>query len=153
MPRHYTFSAGDYMNLKSIGNIFKALHEEAAKENKINEYVVTIAKNRPVRSLKANKYYHAILKIIAIDTGHTHDQLHEICKKKFNAEIVHLPKGGTEILGRTTSDLDTAEFAGYVNRVKQWAQDEFNIVIPELKDVDYKMWMEIETTYEDNFQG
>jgi hypothetical protein len=117
------------------------------------EYVILVKKNRPVRSLSANKYYHAVLKIIGIETGHTHDQLHEICKRKFNAEMIALPKGGTEVYGKSTSDMDTKEFAGYVNRVKQWAQDEFNIIIPELKDLDYRKWMEIENVYDENNSG
>jgi hypothetical protein len=126
---------------------------EKLKALEPGEYVVSIKKNRPARSLNANKYYHAVLNIISIDTGHTHEQLHEICKRKFNSEVIYLPKGGSEIFGQSTSKLDVQEFASYVNRVKQWAIDEFNIVIPEQKDVDLKRWMDIQNTYDDNNRG
>ena len=112
------------------------------------DYLITIKKNRPIRSMSANKYYHVILNLIGIHTGHTHEQLHDICKKKFNYEVINLPKSGSEIHGMSTANLDTKEFAAYVNRVKQWAMDEFNIIIPEAKDVDYAKWMAIENEYD-----
>jgi len=139
------YNAGDAESHKKLGREL-ALLDKA-------EYVITVKKNRAVRSLSQNKYYHAILKIIAIDTGHTHEELHEICKKKFNGKAITFPKGGMEIVGQSTSDLDTGEFTGYINRVKQWAIDEFEIVIPEAKDVDYKQWMDIENNYEKSFNG
>ena len=139
------YQAGDPESHKKLGNELRLLDKA--------EYVITIKKNRAIRSLSQNKYYHAILKIIAIDTGHTHEQLHEICKKKFNGEAINFPKGGMEIIGKSTSDLDTGEFTAYINRVKQWCIDEFEIVIPEPKDVDYKKWMDIENEYEKSFQG
>jgi hypothetical protein len=117
------------------------------------EYHITIKKNKPIRSLKANAYYWVILNIIGAETGHDREQLHEICKKKFNSDVILYPKGGLEIVGRSTSDLDTAEFTAYVNRVKMWAQDDWGIEIPEAKDVDYKRWMEIENAYDKSQSG
>ncbi len=137
--RMIIYKAGDGEDHRKVGSLLRELPP--------GEYLITIKKNRPVRSLNANKYYHMIINMIGIETGHTHEQLHDICKKKFNYEIVTLPKSGSEIMGMSTSNLDTKEFAAYVNRVKQWAMDEFNIVIPEPKDVDYAKWMEIENNY------
>lgn len=147
--------------------IYDNRQEESKREfyNKLKsleqaEYVVVIKRNCAVRSLSANKYYHAILNIICIKSGQgtgdkifDHDQLHELLKKKFNNEVIFFPKGGSELVGKSTSDLDTKEFAIYINRVKQWAIDEFDIVIPELKDLDYKGWMEIENEYDKTFSG
>lgn len=139
------YKAGDADSHKQLG---KALAELPPAE-----YVVQIKKNRSIRSLQANKYYHVILNIIGISSGHSHDELHEICKLKFNSHMIDLPKGGSHVIGKTTTDLDTIEFAGYVNRVKQWAQDEWGITIPEARDIDYARWMEIENTYNENFSG
>jgi hypothetical protein len=145
MSRIYLYKAKDEASHKEIGKKLRELPE--------GTYVIEIKKNQAVRSLSANKYYHLILNIIAIDTGHTHEELHEALKLKFNCKVIFFPKGGSQVVGNSTADLDTKEFAGYVNRVKQWALDEFSIQIPEPKDVDYKRWMEIETTYENNFNG
>ena len=138
------YKAGDVESHKELGKKLQALDP--------GEYCLVIKRNRPIRSLNQNKYYHVILNIIAIETGHTHDELHEICKMKFNEKWVDLP-GGAQMIGRSTSELDSAEFTGYLNRVKQWALDGFNISIPEPRDIDYARWIEIENTYDDNFKG
>jgi hypothetical protein len=142
MPKILLYKAGDAESHKQFGREIQQL--------KPGEYVVKITRNRPIRSLNANKYYHAILNIIGIETGHTHEELHEALKLKFNAKIIHFPKGGSQVVGESTSNLDSKEFAGYVNQVKNWALNEFGIVIPEARDIDYQRWMEIENAYEEN---
>lgn len=123
-------------------------------ELKAGSYIIEIKRNRPIRSLTANKYYWAILTIIATDTGEwDREQLHEVCKRKFNGKPVSLPKGGIEMVGNSTSNLDSQEFAAYVSRVKQWAQNEWGTVIPEARDITYQLWMEIQNKYETTFQG
>lgn len=133
----------------------KSLHEFGLEVLKLKpgNYIAEIKRNRPIRSLQQNKFYWAILSIIAIDTGHTREELHEALKMKFNSEIVFFPKSGNQIIPKSTNDLDSAQFTAYINRVKQWARDEFNINIPEPKDLDYAKWIEIENTYEQNNQG
>ncbi len=145
MPKILLYKAGDAQSHKNLGKELQGLKE--------GEYIVKITRNRPIRSLSANKYYHAILNIIGIETGHTHEELHEALKQKFNAKILYFPKGGSQIIGGSTSNLDTKEFAAYVNQVKNWALNEFGIVIPEARDLDYQKWIEIETAYEENQQG
>lgn len=139
------YTAGDEASHKALGQELQKIPP--------GEYCIEVKKNRPIRSMKANKYYFAILKIIGINTGHTHEELHEIMKLKFNSEIVHFPKSGSQIIGKTTSDMDTAEFAAYLNRVKKFAIEEFNLVIPEPRDLDYVRWMEIENSYNRTFSG
>lgn len=145
MPKILLYKAGDAQSHKNLGKELQSLKE--------GEYVVKIIRNRPIRSLSANKYYHAILNIIGIETGHTHEELHDALKLKFNAKVLHFPKGGSQIVGESTSNLDTKEFAAYVNQVKNWALNEFGIVIPEARDLDYQKWIEIETAYQENQQG
>ncbi len=145
---------------KAIGQYLQSL--------KPGNYLVEVKKNRPIRSLNANKYYHVIVNIIAIETGHTHEELHEALKMKFNSKKIFIErkeKGMTEaeqvaerlvpsmIIPGSTADLDTAEFASYINRIKHWAAEELHIIIPEAKDIDYKRWMEIENQYRDVFRG
>ena len=143
--RIFFYDPRDEQSIRELGKKLRAMPE--------GKYRVEVYKNRAVRSLKANAYYHVILNIIGIETGHTHEQLHEICKKKFNADIIHLPKSGMEMIPKTTTNLDTAEFAAYVNRVKQWAQDEFGIVIPDVSQLDDRRIAEIQNTYDENNSG
>lgn len=143
--KFFLYNPKDPKNHKELGQFLQEFPD--------GEYVIQVKKNRPVRSLNANKYYHAILNIIAVSTGHTHEELHEAMKLKFNCSVIFFPKGGSQMVGKSTSDLDTKEFAAYVNQVKKWALDEFSIIIPETKDIDYNRWMEIENAYSENFSG
>jgi ribosomal protein L30E len=139
--RTFIIKSGDEKTYKELGQYLRSLKPG-------DDYCIVVKKNRPVRSLSANAYYHVILSLIGIHTGHTHEQLHDICKKKFNYEVINLPKSGSEIRGKSTTSLDTAEFAAYVNRVKQWSLDEFNLLIPDARDLDYQKQIEIENQYD-----
>jgi len=119
-----------------------------------NGYIIEVTRNNPFRSISQNKYYWAILQIISISTGEfDKDKLHRICARKFNSTIENLPKGESIVVTNSTADLDTAQFTAYVNRVKMWAREEFDIIIPEPKDMTHKLWMEIEDSYNDHFRG
>lgn len=124
------------------------------------EYTVKVTKNKPIRSLQANGYYHVILNLIAIHTGQgtgdqnfDHEELHELFKKKFNGKLKQLPKGGAEVIGKTTKILDTKEFAIFVNRVKNYAREEWGIIIPEPQDLTAIREMEIQNQYTKTFSG
>lgn len=144
--RTFIAKPGDDSTLKQFGNYWRQLEKNEKTRGK--DYCLVVKQNRPVRSLKQNAYYHIILSLIGIETGHTHEQLHDICKKKFNYEVINLPKSGSEIRGKSTADLLEDEFAAYVNRVKQWAQDEFGVVIPEREKIDYSTQVEIGNHYD-----
>lgn len=143
--KNFFYKPSDKQKHQELGNFLRQLPEA--------EYVVQVKKNRPIRSLSANAYYHLCLKIIAIQTGHDTDELHETMKLKFNSVLINFPKGGSQIIGKSTKDLDTKEFGAYINRVKQWALDEFQIVIPNPKDLDYMKQIELENQYEKVFSG
>ena len=102
-------------------------------------YLIDIKKNRPVRSTSANAYYRVILQHICAITGDTSDELHEFYKKKFNGKEVH-----DEVIGCTTTDMDSAEFTAYVNKVKEHAKSFFQIpFIPDPRDQSYAAWEQI----------
>lgn len=149
--RTFIYTSGDPQSHKEAGRKLQEL--PLTKDGKGIDYAIVIKQNRPVRSLSSNKYYHAVLNIIAIHTGHDHDFLHDEMKRKFNSETVFFPKSGTVIKPKSTADLDTKEFGAFVNRVKLWAMDEFSIVIPEPEDVTYQRWMEIQNEYSRAFSG
>lgn len=141
----FIYKRGDAESHKEFGRILQNLKD--------GEYVVSVKKNRAIRSLSANKYYHAILNIACMELDITHENMHEAMKYKFNSKVIFFPAGGSQCIGNTTADLDTKEFAGFVNRVKQYLTDDLGIVIPELKDIDYARWIAIDNAYDDNFNG
>lgn len=144
-PRHFFYNPNDTEGHKKLGKALKGLPA--------GEYVVKVELNRPVRSLDQNKYYHAILKIIGAETGNEHDELHRICKQKFNSDTHYREDGTAMVYVNSTSDLNSKEFTAYINNVKQWALEEFQIVIPDRKDLDVMKWMQIEDNYDATFSG
>lgn len=145
MPRIWTVTIGDPKSVKEFGDKFREL------EN--GNWVFEVKKNRPIRSLSQNRFYHVVLKIIGIETGHTHEQLHELMKRMFNSDVIHLPKGGTQIVGKSTATLSDVEFLGYVNRVKDWALSEYSIIIPTREQMDTARELAINTAYSENQMG
>lgn len=143
--RIFTYTQGNPESHKELGKKLAELNP--------GNYTIEVKKIRAVRSISANRYYHFILNIIAIETGHDHDELHEAMKMKFNSKMVFFPKGGSQAYGQSTSNLDSAEFSAYLNRVKSWALNEFGIVIPEMEDVTIQLFMESENIYEQNQNG
>lgn len=139
------YTAGDANSHKQLG--------KKLSELKPGDYVIEVKRNRPIRSLSHNKYYFAILKLIATETGNDVDRLHEIAKKKFNGEMVQLPKSGMEMVGKSTSDLDSKEFSTYINRVKQWAIDEFGVTVYDRENLTMEQLMDIDNRYEKVFSG
>ena len=97
------------------------------------------------RSLKQNRYYWLILKMIAYETGNDKDDLHEIYGDKF------LPKEerrlGDEVsyLKVSTSSLDRKEMTYYIDAIRRHAQIVLNISTPDAED---KMIREIYEHYE-----
>ena len=83
------------------------------------------------RSSKANNRYWAILRQASLETGHTPEELHEICKATFNKQTKELFGGAYDFVG-STAWLDQADFKDYVDQVELWfLENGFDIVLSE----------------------
>ena len=71
------------------------------------------------RSSKANNRYWAILRQASLETGHTPEELHEICKTNFNKQTKVL-WGATYDMTGSTSWLSQQDFKDYVDQVYLW---------------------------------
>lgn len=92
---------------------------EGLDSSKLYELVVRIHKTK--RSESQNARYWAILGIVAADTGHSTEELHEHLKREFlGFEVVSVMGKEYERVKSTTS-LDTKQFAEYCDRVEAWA--------------------------------
>lgn len=143
----FLYTAGDADSHKATGDKLKELPP--------GEYVLKVTKNQPIRSLDDNKYYHWVWKIAAAYTGHYPDDI----KKEFYDKIEFFewkvdPRGKSYKRYKSTADLDDAEMQVMKTRQRQWLLDEFpGFVIPQKKDVDYKLWMDVENDYNKTFSG
>ena len=82
---------------------------------------------------RANRYYHGVvLKMIAEETGHTADDLHEVFKLRHNSKLVVDPQTGEEIrIAQSTAKLTVSEFSDYLERVMTDGAETCGIVFPE----------------------
>lgn len=88
---------------------------------------ITLRKRRKDRTSPQNRFYHGVVvKYLSEFTGHTAEEIHESLKHRF------LIERGDEALPRvrSTSSLDTQEFARYIDDCIQLAA-EFGCIIPD----------------------
>lgn len=135
--KNLIFLTNDDKSLKQLAEYLDYLNKDKHKDKQV-EYIIEIKKNRPVRSISANRYYRAVLLEIASAAGYTDDELHEFYKRKFHGKYVL-----DEVIGQSTGDMDTAEFSAYVKKVKQHGEEFFGVIIKDPKDKDYLLWEQL----------
>jgi len=86
---------------------------------------------KEIRTLSQNKYYWGVVLAELSDfTGFTDEELHLFFKKKFlPTKKMKLGKYSTEI-PQSSTQLSTKEFVDYVDRARQFAQEELDCFIP-----------------------
>src|SRR5689334_8506795 len=97
------------------------------KGKKDGSYTVTIERRHATRSAAANRWYWGcILPLLSEHTGYTVDELHELCKLKFNAKKIIVTAETGEIvdeerIGQTTTILNKLTFGEYCEQIREWA--------------------------------
>lgn len=91
---------------------------------------VEVDERAPKRSEQQNRYYWFGIGLIADYSGHTPNEIHELCKKKFiTAEYKHVL--GNNLTMRSTTKLSKAEFVEYMENIRRWASQELHVIIPD----------------------
>ena len=84
-----------------------------------------------------------VLKTISIDTGHTEQELHDILKAYIPKKTIPFTKKDGSIINvavpRSTTELSTAEFSEYIERIRAKFAMEFGIIIPEAEGGKQKL--------------
>lgn len=87
-----------------------------------------------IRSLQQNKFYWGgILQILCDELGYSKDEMHAILKSKFLGEIkfVKTKDGFEEVrVSKSTTGLSTIEIEEFFDQIRQWAVENFGILIP-----------------------
>ena len=83
------------------------------------------------RSTAQNAYYFGIIVQMLSDyLGNTPSEMHDILKYLHNHKEITLPDGQIVREGESTTKLDTLEAEAYFERIRIWAQQELNFIIP-----------------------
>ena len=95
---------------------------------------VTVKPYRRKRTLSQNATHwwrlNALCDALALDTGHTSEELHELLKAKF-CPVKPMTVMGYQVAVRSTKALDVAEMADFMTRVEAWAAEEWGFEMPE----------------------
>lgn len=133
----------------------KALGQELKKVPDGFEYCLTLKKNKAVRSLPQNAFYHVILTIYANYIGCYLDEV----KKDFYDSIGYF-YFKTDHLGKdhkryySSADEDTAGMANLINKLLQWGGMNYpEVHIPTQDRMTEQQRIEIENEYQKALAG
>ena len=101
------------------------------------EVEVVIRQPTSPRTLQQNKYLFGVCyKMIADETGHTPEEIHEVMKSMFLKDYADF-NGQKVVIIKSTTSLNTKQFGEYVDKVKRFAAQELGIVIPDAEEVEF----------------
>ena len=97
--------------------------EAAAALNALEEFrrkgvMIELKEKRPVRQLRANRYFHSILSLVAVEIGLSLEEAKQEIKRA--CPFMHYEKDGKTYL-RSTSALDSKEFTDLINWLRNYA--------------------------------
>lgn len=98
------------------------------------EAVLTLGRTSKIRSVKANSYlwgwvYESIVNEIHKTTGISREDIHAMAKARAKKYVITKDNKVYEAVASTSSMTDE-EFSKFVEGVKQWALEEFGVVVP-----------------------
>lgn len=129
-----------HLTVNNKGQIPKAASEAIKNELLLfagKRVTISIEVYKKKRSLEQNSYYWVVVvKLISNHTGYTEDEVHEFLKSEFIG-IKKVKIGGREIeRGKTTTDLTTTDFMGYVAEIQQWASEKLDLYLPDPSELE-----------------
>lgn len=99
--------------------------------------LITVERVHATRSVNQNRYYWGVVvELLSDHTGYTPDEIHDVLKAKFIPKRLALSDGNGEIkgefvIGGSTSEMNKLEFGEFITRIREWAADELDVVIPD----------------------
>lgn len=114
--------------------------------NKLPEgkhYDVAITLKRDKRSLSQNRYYWACITCISDETGSPKEQIHDTFRDMFLPKV-EVPDITGEVIQKaiSTTNLNTKQFAEYMNQIFVFAAQELGIVLPTPEDDTWNLFVE-----------
>lgn len=113
----------DYKDVDSFLDYLKTLD---------GDIEVLVRKPKETRTIRQNKYYFAILKLISEHTGEEVEDLHNHFAYKW---LSNKGKTGKLMSRKSTASLTKEEFKEYINRIKEWGTRFLRINFPEPEDI------------------
>ena len=98
---------------------------------------LTFSTPTKIRSSAQNNYYWGVvLTMLAAETGHTTEEIHEYLKDMYLPKVFVSIAGKEKQLTKSTTTLDTFFFEQYLEQVRAFAASELNMHIPLPHEVE-----------------
>jgi len=111
-------------------------------------YDVNIKLHKQTRTCPQNRLYWMWINAISKDTGNEPNDLHEYFGNKWLPEIsVQMPDGVLH-KNQSTTQLNTAEFTAYLDKIQIFASAELGIILPNPDDLYFDQMVDY---YADKF--
>ena len=120
----------DFLNLP--------LFNKDLKQYEGKEAILIIKPYKDSRSDNQNRYYWGVvIKLLCDEIGYLPEEMHEILKQKFlSTRTVKI--GGEEYsIPDSSSTLNTTEFEDYLSKIRTWASQDLELLIPLPNDIEY----------------
>ena len=107
------------------------------------EVEIHVMRLQATRSQPQNRFYWGVVMAeLSSYTGYTPEELHDLMKAKFlPKDRAFLDANGTVVeafvIGGSTRGLDTAAFAEYVEKIREWASAALGLYIPDADERGY----------------
>lgn len=101
-------------------------------------FEVVIRPHKKKRSNPQNNLYWQWLGLLAKETGHTSEQLHEVFKRELLPRDYIVLAGVEKEVAKTTTKLSTAEFTDYLEQIAAFAATELGVYLPYPEDMQYQ---------------
>lgn len=109
----------------------KKLRQEVARLFGGQSIEIIIHKKKKHRSVAQNRYYWLVCTMISEHTGFSKEETHAILKSKFlKVEKVNEDTGAIYEYIKSTTELSTVEYEEYLESVRQFAAEEFDMNVP-----------------------
>ena len=118
---------------KPKAHILENMTRGVFNETECDEVIVEMKPNKETRSVKQNKLYWKWLGVLT-ETGNSQGALHQYLAQEYlNPEIEEV-QGKPILVIKSTTTLTVKEFADYLERVQEFA-DEIGCILPRPEDL------------------
>ncbi|OPY83165.1 MAG: hypothetical protein A4E71_02920 [Smithella sp. PtaU1.Bin162] len=125
IPIHHGIITGDKLILDNPIRYLDYFKKLSGKRVEL-----TLKEEKSQRSLNQNNYYWGVvLKVLSEHTGYDPDDMHEICRYMFLKSFKTVGNFDREYV-KSTTELNTAEFEEYLEKIRRWAAVELNCYTP-----------------------
>lgn len=94
--------------------------------------ILKIKPYEETRRARANAYYWGVvLKLMAEESGHSPDEIHELMKLRHNSHLIADLNGEEQRVPKSTAKLTISEFSDYLEAVMLDGSEHLGIVFPE----------------------